>query len=212
MPEINGLSGWFLFIEILIAIGTLSVAILAIWGDFFRSKLVSPKLSIQPHNLCGTITKFTDGPRVIYYHLKIVNSRPWVSATNCRVLLRAIYRRGPNQKFSQVHMPVPGHFVWAPAGLTPAFITLTNEQVLDFGRLTENSEEFQPVLYSYVNNFPGFVKANEAVRYCLEVTADDYSKKNYQVFEVAWDGKWSDNLDEMNQSLTIREIIETDEN
>ncbi len=202
------MSGWSLFVQVIIAIGTLSVAILAIWGDWFRAKLAPPKLSIQAHNLRGTVTRFTNGPRVIYYYLKLVNLRSWVSAKNCRVLLRSIYRQGPNQQFSQALLPVPAQFVWAPAELTPAVITLTKEQVIDFGCLEEDDQHFRPVLYSYPNNFQGFVGANEAVRYCLEIVADGYDSKKYQVFEVAWDGKWSDNLDKMSESLTIREIAQ----
>jgi len=145
---------------------------------------------------------------VIYYYLKLVNLRSWVSAKNCRVLLRSIYRQGPNQQFSQATLPVPAQFVWAPAELTPAVITLTKEQVIDFGCLEEDDQHSRPVLYSYPNNFQGFVGANEAVRYCLEIVADGYDSKKYQVFEVAWDGKWSDNLDKMSESLTIREIAQ----
>ena len=37
---------------------------------------------------------------------------------------------------------------------------------------------------------------------------DNYSAIKYQVFEVAWDGKFDENLDKMEQSLRIEEINE----
>lgn len=202
------MDGWALLIQALIALGTIAVAIIAIWGDFIRSKFAPPKLAIQPHNLRGTVTRYTNGPRVLYYHLKLFNLRPWLSCKNCRVLLKAIYRRGPDNQFSPLSVPVPPQFVWAPAEFTPTVITITREHIIDFGALAEGSDSFRPVLYFYPNDFQGFVHANEAVRYSLEILADGYASARYQVFEVAWDGNWTDNLDDMSRSLTIREIIE----
>jgi hypothetical protein len=193
-------------IQLSMAVGTIAVAVMAIWGDYIRSKLAPPKLIIQPHNLRGTVTRFTGGPRVIYYHLKLVNLRPWLTAKNCRVLLRAIHRRGPNHQFGQIPLPVPPQYVWAPAGFTPAVTEITKDQILDFGSLIEGETLFKPVLYFYPNDFQGFIEAHEAVRYSLEIIAQGYTAKRYQVFEVAWDGTWSDNLDQMSQSLTIREV------
>lgn len=72
----------------------------------------------------------------------------------------------------------------------------------------EGDDSFKPVLYFRPNNFLGDVSANEAVRYSLEVIADGYNSTRYQVFEVAWDGTWTDNLDDMSRSLTIREVTD----
>ncbi len=201
---------WSLVFQGLMALGTFAVAILAIWGPWIRSKLAPPKLTLLPHNIRGIVTKFTDGPRVIYYQLKVRNLRPWATARNCRVLLRRIERRGPDQVFRALPEAVPPQFVWSPAPQTPPLITLTKEEYLDFGRLTEDASHFEPVLSWYPNNFQGFVGPNQAVRYSLEVVADAFSQKHFNVFEIAWNGQWSDNLDEMSQNLTIREITTRD--
>jgi len=199
---------WSLLIQGLGVVGTIFVSILAIWGEWFRSKCAAPKLSLHPHLLLkGTVTRFSNGPRVIYYHLKVVNARTWATATNCRVLLRAIYRRGPDQQFHQLPMAVPLQFVWAPAELTPPVVRISAEQILDFGCIAENEDAFQPVLYSYTNNFDGYVHKNEAIRYSLEIIADRYMAKQYYTVEVAWNGVWADNLDEMARNLMIREIV-----
>ena len=44
------------------------------------------------------------------------------------------------------------------------------------------------------------------MRYALEITADGFSAKHLQVFEVAWNGQWNDNLDVMSRNLTIKEV------
>jgi hypothetical protein len=42
-----------------------------------------------------------------------------------------------------------------------------------------------------------------------QIVAEGYTSKRYHVFEVAWNGEWSDNLDEMSRNLTIQEITES---
>lgn len=201
-----------LIIQALVAVGTIAVAVLAIWGDWIRAKLVPPKLTIRPHNLRGCLTEFSRrdpgivGKRVIYYHVKVVNCRPWSPARNCRVLLRAILVKAPNEEFVPLPMVIPHQFVWAPAQLTPSTVTLSKEGIVDFGRLIEGAESFEPVLYFYANDFGGRVKKGGAIRYVLEAVADGFVASHQQIFEVAWDGNWSENLDEMARSLTIRVV------
>jgi len=56
---------WNLVIQCFNAIGTVAVSILAIWGNYFKYRLVPPEIVIVPSNIKGTVTKFTNGPRVI---------------------------------------------------------------------------------------------------------------------------------------------------
>src|SRR5574341_267047 len=127
----------------LTAIGTIIVAILAIWGDFFRAQFAGPKLSLVPHNLRGSVVPITNGRRSIFYHLKVVNARNWVRATNCRVLLKKLWRRVPNGAFQEVTLTVPLTFVWAPSEITPPYVTLVKEHVLDFGVVLEGEDHFR---------------------------------------------------------------------
>lgn len=199
---------WNLVFQGFIAIGTVAVAILAIWGNYFKYRLVPPKLTIRTSNTRGTVTQFTNGQRVIYYHLEVVNQRSWSTARSCNVRLRSLSRKLTNGDFRNIPLPVTPSFVWAPAELTPPVINLSHEQTLDFGRVVEGDDKFSPVLNIYPNNFDGFVKKDECLRYSLEVVAEGFKTKKLQVFEVAWNGKWSDNLDKMENNLTIREINE----
>jgi hypothetical protein len=192
--------------NICVAFGTIILAIVAIWGDYFRSKLAPPKLRIVPFNTRGTITQFTNGPRVIYYHMKVVNDRPWFMAKNCQVRLTGISLIGPNNQPIPMPNPVPQTFVWSPAGLIPATTNIAREQIFDFGRVAEGAQEFEPVLYFYPNNFQGRVGAGQTVRYTLEVVGENLLKSHIQVFEAAWTGQWYDNLDRMSLNLTITPI------
>jgi hypothetical protein len=204
-PNYDPLGKWNLLVQSFVAIGTILAVILAIWGDLIRSVLVPPKLRLHVHNPRGTPTQFNDGQKVYFYHLRVKNSRTWSPARNCHVTLRELYRRGPDQLFHPVALPVPVQFIWAPAEFTPPRIHLVTEQVLDFGTLTEHGR-FTPRLAVMLNDFKGFVNPNDAVRFCLEICADGYHAARFQVFEVAWNGKWSENPNQMAENLQIREI------
>ena len=195
-----------LVIDGFVAFGTVAVAVLAIWGEWFRSILAPPKLTILPHTLEGDPTISSNGVRLMFYHLRVVNERRWLPARNCRVLLKSVSRRGPDGLFHPAAMAVPLQFVWAPAEITPPVITLVNEQILDFGFVPENTDRFAPSLYSYSNNFQGYVGPSEAVRFHLQIEATNFSSDRYQVFEVAWDGRWSHEPQIVAQHLRIREV------
>ncbi|WP_289022483.1 hypothetical protein [Desulfobacter postgatei] len=194
------------------AFGTVAVAVLAIWGERVRAWLAPAKLSLEPHNLRGDPNIFTADSkpvaRVMYYHLKVVNKRPWLPVKNCRVLLKGISRRGPDNIFHPFPLVVPPQMVWAPASFAPILATITTEQILDLGLIVEGQDKYSPALYSTPNNFAGFVRKDEAVRYELSIEADNYSSRKYQVFEVAWDGEWAFEPEEMAKHLRIREVQE----
>lgn len=174
------------------AFGTVAVAVLAIWGDWVRSILAPAKLTLVEHTPEGDLTTFASGTRVIFYHLKVSNQRRWLPAQNRRVMLVGLSRRDSGGVFQTIPMPVPGQFVWAPAEFTFPVITVVREQVLDFGCVEEHGNRFVPRLYAIPNNFQGFVGANDAVRFQLQIEAVNFSSPIY-VVEVAWDGQWSDN-------------------
>jgi hypothetical protein len=187
----------------LIAVGTIAVAVLAIWGDWVRSILAPVKLTLVEHTPHGDPTLFSSGTRAMFYHLKVINQRRWLPAQNCRVMLVGLSRRDPSGIFQPVSMAVSWQFMWAPAEFTPPTITLLREQVLDFGYVEEHGNRFIPRLYATPLNFQGYVSANEAVRYQLQIEAVNFSSPIY-VVEVAWDGQWSYVPATMKQHLPFR--------
>jgi len=195
---------WEIIFSGLTAFGTLAIAALAIWGDWIRTRLFRGELSLEMYE--DSVTLANQPPnRIYYYHLKVVNRRRWRRADNCRVLLKALSRRAPNGVFQPVPMPVPLQFIWAPENVTPSAITIHHEEILDFGLVREGNPRFEPRLYWIPNHFTGFVGANEAIRYSLQIVSDAYVSKTYQVFEVAYDGVWDPVPAQMAMHLTIDE-------
>src|SRR4051812_15259495 len=106
------------------AVGTIAVAVLAIWGDQLKAILVPHRLQLLPHNLRGQPTKFQNGKRVIYYHLQVKNGRRFRTAHKVRVMLVGYARRGPSGEYREIPMLVPFQLAWAPQGITPTEATI----------------------------------------------------------------------------------------
>jgi hypothetical protein len=205
---------WGDLFTLLSAVGTIAVAIVAIWGDYLRAKFYPPRLRIEPLNLGGILAPLSDGQKTwtaFYYHLKVINDRPWALAKNCRVMLCGIQRRGADMRFHHEPFYVPRQYVWAPAGFTPVLQTVGAQPLtLDFGVIDAERKIFWPTIYTYDYDFKGLVGPMEAVRYSLRIEADNAPPSKIYVFEVAWDGKWSDEISQMQKSLLIKPISRED--
>jgi hypothetical protein len=193
-------------IQATIAIGTISAVIVAIWGDWIRAKLIPAKLKIEKHNFRGSITTQNDGKRAIYYHLIVKNRRSWIVSRNCRAMLVQIQKKGIDCSFHPVPLVIPLQLSWSPSEFIPIFTSINKEQVLDLGFVVEGETIFQPRMYYYSNNFQGSIKAGEVFRYYIDIFSDNFTSKKPYVAEIAWDGQWSDNLDEMANHLIIKEV------
>jgi hypothetical protein len=186
-----------LWIDAVAAIGSLLVAALAIWGEGIRAWLAPPKLELLPQTLRGVPALLTMPGIVVgggpfparYYHLKVVNRRPWLAAQDCRVLLTGMLRRGANGHFEEILWPVPFAFMWSGETPPPETKLLTDELVMDFGVIKEGGDRFIPILRGYPNNFDGYVYAGQAIRYELKISSLNFTSKKPQVLEVAWDGE-----------------------
>ena len=190
-----------------VALGTITVAILAIWGDQFRTKFFGPKLKLVAHNLNGIVVPLNNGKRGIFYHLKVVNEKNLICAKNCHVMLTKLWKKDVDGNFPEIELPVPLTFVWSPAEFSPPYINLLKDNVLDFGKVIEGEKIFLPILHSYTNNFKGFVHPDETLRFGLEIISENYVSPKPQIFEVYWNGQWNENIEIMKNNLHMQEIL-----
>ena len=195
-----------LIVDIIVAVGSLAVAALAIWGQWFRDKLASPKLAISLHEDRGNITSRLGGPPVIYYHLKVKNSRRWAPASRVRVLCTRLLKRRPDGSFTLERLTVPVQLTWPFPKYTESVRNVVSEEVCDFGYVNKGDNRFWLSPHVTPNNFAGYVCAGEAMRVGLIASADNFVSKEPTFFEIAWDGQWTDNLEEMRNHLVIAEV------
>ncbi|MBI5291053.1 MAG: hypothetical protein HY872_04145 [Chloroflexi bacterium] len=204
----NNYSSTQLILEGLVAIGTIAVAILAIWGDWFRDKFAAPKLVLQLRDTKGNLTSQQDGQGVIYYHLIVQNKRSWAVARGVQVMLEGVWRRAADGSFKADTLAAELPLTWAFPQFSPLNPSVSDRKICDFGCLAEKDRLFKPSLYFYPNNFTGFVGANQAVRYSIRVVAENFNSGKAIVVEVSWDGLWSSDMAEMERHLVVKVMDE----
>lgn len=200
---------WNIVVQIITAVITLIVGVIAIWGDFIRSKFSPLKLEILPQNLSGELTTWYNGPnsgKVYYYHLKVKNKSNWQLAKHCRVLLTGMYKKDSQGLFVHTEFNALHPFEWTPAEDGKEYVDITDSQVFDFGKIHENTNSFNVATRRYPNNFKGTLKPNDTIRYCLKIDAVGFRQKKDQIFEVTWNGQWSDDENIMKNYITIKEV------
>jgi hypothetical protein len=197
-----------LVVNIFIAIGTIAVFIVAIWGEWLKNKLNPLKLKIVFPEKFGSLTKITGQEiKLIYYHLKVINERKNAIAKNCIVELVSISKKLPNGIYEKIYLPVPASFVWSPAGSNDENVTVNNYKTFDFLIIYENPQIIYPGFSKTPNNFEGFIKPNEPIRYELEIKADNFIPTINQTFEISWDGTFNESVEEMKRHLIIEEVL-----
>jgi hypothetical protein len=122
---------WGLAAEWLTGLGTIAVAVLAIWGDRVRSWFISPKLHVELNEAKGDLTKTVNGTKARYYHLRVSNTGN-AAAANCRVILRDIQRKDQTGQFHPVQY-VPLQLTWTPGWLPIFAQNISKDAVADFG-------------------------------------------------------------------------------
>ena len=200
----DGTSPVQVIIEALVAIGTIAVAVLAIWGDWFREKLgMGPKLGLRVRDTQGSLTSRGDERRVIYYHLIVENKRRWALARGVQVMITQIWRQAAGGNFKAEDLAARLPLTWQFPQFNPVNPNIRDSRLCDLGFVIEGEDHFRPSLYFYPNNFGGFVRAGDTVRFGLEVRAENFTSESPHVIEVSWDGQWTEDIDKMKLHLDI---------
>jgi hypothetical protein len=188
------------------AIGTVSVAVLAIWGDFFRYKFARPKLELWLNNPRGDLTSRANKTLAYFFHLKVRNRRQWSPARSVRVQLKRIARGRPDGSFLGEPLVYPLPFIWTPMELREFERTITNTETCDFGFLDQNADKFMLSTLLIPNNFQGYVRRDEAIRVHIVAFGQDGSSSKPLFLEIAWDGVWTADKDAQQKHLVIKPI------
>lgn|GEM_PF-773706 len=194
-----------LVIQGFVAIGTLSVAASAIWGDWIRHKVAGPKLRIALSDSEGTLTRQNDGQQGRYYKVRVWNERKWSPARNTRVVLKSLYKRTTDGSFVPEPLSGPLQLTWQ--WLVPQFPTVgAGEEVCTFARLIQGEPRLVLSTYTIPNNFTGFIGAKESM--IIEIAAvSDTADSEPLLLELFWNGSWSDNPSEMAKNVVIKNWV-----
>lgn len=189
--------------EILEAIGSLVVAVLAIWGDQVRAWLFGPKLELSLAHDVPDLTNRNDGKKALFYHLRITNHGHTL-AEAVTVRCTSIWRKAADGKYRSEQLLYPVLLRWTPAELGRVLVSVRTSDVCDLGSLVENEARFEIAALVRPNNFRGSVAGNESIVVGIEAIGKNVTSKPYFV-EISWDGVWSPNINEMAaQHLVVR--------
>lgn len=142
-PQTNLYNILYLWLNVFIAVGTIAVAILAVYGDKIKSYLSRPKLKLEViHSEELSEYDYDSKKEIFYYHLRVRNEGD-SDAKECRVLLKEIHEYKGNT-FKKIKFSVPPQFTWAPLGIRtdPSLATIFRKQSesLAFVRVHKNVE------------------------------------------------------------------------
>lgn len=190
------------------AIGTVAVSVLAIWGDRVKDYILGPRLALSLVSAGGDLTTRNTGGRIYYYHLRVVNGKRRIPAHGVRVVVQGLSQRTPGGIFVQHPVVYPLQLSWTPAEPGEVERTIVHDSTCDFGFIDQEGDirPFCPAIPRVPNNFPGFVAKDECVRFEVVATGQNVFSPRPTVFEVSWDGQWTENQEEMKRHLVIREV------
>jgi hypothetical protein len=192
---------WQIVIQAAAAFGTLLAVAVAIWGDWFRSVLAPPSLSVSLRDREGELTTQDNGVKVRYYHLAVANPRRWAPAKNVTVYVNLLESPGPDGRWRPAMVSGPIPLVWQ-FGIVPSHVGHT--RLCDLAKVV-NGGDFQLTTLFLPNNFPGILTGPGKLR-CQCVAIADNAESEPCAVEFAWDGQWADGAKEMSSHLVVTQV------
>lgn len=194
-----------LFVTGLGTIATFLVVIVAIWGERIRLWWIQPELKISLSDPHGSLTTRRDGKKARYYSLDVVNKKRTSPAKNVRVLLTGIEKKGPDEKWKPITFSAPVHVTWKWPNITPPYATIGPDEMSTFGFVVEDGKQFELQLYWCPTNLVPAFPSHEPVRLVFKAVSDTV-ESNALTVKIAWDGKWKESSNEMQQHLIVESI------
>jgi hypothetical protein len=141
----------------------------------------------------------SDSPRATYYHVLIKNWKPWTRAINTAIYCTAVeVPTADNSTFDRQIVPRM-RLSWPyedQSKLGSAYQRVSSEIFCDLLKITAD----QKIHYRFqdkAGSIREFLSSTTTIKLHLIAVADNYESPRPTVFQISWNGKWSDNPDEM---------------
>ncbi len=198
-------------VQLGIALGTLGAVAVALFGGWLRSKLVPPKLRLSVENPRGVFSpvelKAPDGSSRVtdsrWYHVRITNERRWSPATQTQILLLQVQEPDATGEFKVVwtgELPLR----WRHQEVQPLVRTIGSPADCD---LCSVVKEKWIELHPLIEVFSLKSRRREKCRLLLTLQARSIeSDSNMLQVEVAWDGEWTEDTEQMARHTVVKTI------
>jgi len=186
-----------------LAMATIGLAAVALWGHIIRARWFGPKLRIALQNAKGEASEFSDGVMSRYYHLRVRNKRRAAPAHNVRVVVKALYRPRADDTMISAPLSGPVQLAWQFQGSKPQFQTIGAESICDLGYIRQGEDFRLSALYHSIS-FNTILPAGQRMTVSLVALADEV-ESNQLDLQIAWDGTWSPDAEEMSTHLVVKQ-------
>ncbi len=199
-------------IQLSVAVGTILVAILAIWGDWFRYHLgLRPNLALVLHDPEGEYINILESVNGLvmqttptyYYHLRVTNKNRWAQATNVRIVITDQLMPASDGKLVRQPLGGPLQLSWRHGELHPIYSTVGPDDICDLG-FVKKGQNFRLTPLITPNNFHAALEPNQKMRLMLKALADNNESPTF-IVDISWDGKWDDDQTRMASHLVVKE-------
>jgi hypothetical protein len=204
--EIRSLSlqGYALWINGLYVLVTLLLAAIALWGERIRQWWMRPKLVIVLDD--ATLTSHSDTDKKgWYYHLRVKNGRRTSPASNVRLLLTGVQKKGPDDSWQERKFSGPVQVTWRWPQQIPQFATIGPDEHSTFARILEGSNTIELRLYWCPMNLIATISPHDKTRLHFKAVSDTTESKSL-IVEIAWDGQFEQGTTEMGKHMVVHEV------
>jgi hypothetical protein len=210
---------WKGVLDTLTALGTVGVVVVALWGDYFKSKLFPPKLELKVLNATrGQRTKETLRIRAlpqfagqpvtreedaVYFYLTVSNPQRWNAASEVQVYLLQIEEPGPDgeliPKWSS-ELPLQWHL--HEINPLPRRVGKSADAVL-LSVVKEKWLRLHPLVIP--NNLTVMYREQCHIVATFQAKSHEADSNTVRV-QIDWNGGWHDGDEEMQAHLRIKEV------
>ncbi len=204
---------WNWWVNLGVAVATFSAVLVALFGEWIRAHLFSPKLELKLRNTIGEKTpvtlQWTDENGVPhqdqrdgrYYHVKVINSKRWPRATQVQVYLLRVEEPGPDGDLKLAwsgEVPIR----WRHQEIHPLARTIGPPADCDLCNVVKDKwVELSPLIMP--NNLTARKREAATMVVSLQARANE-GESEITRFQISWDGKWEDGDAEMTRHLVVK--------
>jgi hypothetical protein len=204
---------WIL--NLAVAIGTTGAVIIALFGDWIRSKLFKSSLSIKIDNPNGVLTtgrktirdtngEMTQEFKGRYYHAKIYNKKAWPRSSQVQVFIVQVETPGPdNELLISWSGDIP--LRWRHQEAFPFARNIGAPADCDLFAIIR--EQYETYLQLDPLIIPNNLKAKYTGPTKLVVSIQARSNEgesDLQKLQIAWDGNWAEGEIEMGKHAIVK--------
>lgn len=202
------------WVRLAAAVATLLAVIVALFGDWFRSKLFAPKLRLElvsPHGNKTHVTITSGGSSrtelARYYHIRLTNEVGWPKASQTQVYLMRVEEPGPDG-VSQIRWSGDVPLKWQWHEIHPLQRTVGPEAVCDLFSVVKGKWlELQTIIYPTALEPYRLRRVGAPIDMTVVLQArSNEGNSPITSFRMTWDGQWEDGDVEMSQHLIVKPV------